>query len=195
MAGRCAQRGGSEDLDPELADAGVAGRRPRRGVLGLPDGHPPARELFERYGRAAVESCFDAIIDNTTRTFRREIPSVIPDGTYTWEDYAEHDGVDPPKLHTQRITLTKSPDDGVPRPGLHRHRAAGEGPDQPLRQLCRRGVPEEVAGAHPAQSGRLAGGDGAAGRQRGRRLDRDALPPLGTLLTPVFPARRMPGRS
>ena len=28
-------------------------------------------ELFERYGRAAVESCFDAIIDNTTRTFRR----------------------------------------------------------------------------------------------------------------------------
>ena len=69
-------------------------------------------ELFERYGRAAVESCFDAIIDNTTRTFRREILSVIPDGTYTWEDYAEHDGVDPPKLHAQRITLTKSSDDG-----------------------------------------------------------------------------------
>ena len=69
-------------------------------------------ELFERYGRAAVESCFDAIIDNTTRTFRREILSVIPDGTYTWEDYAEHDGVDPPKLHAQRITLTKSSDEG-----------------------------------------------------------------------------------
>ena len=37
---------------------------------------------------------------------------MIPDGTYTWEDYAEHDGVDPPKLHAQRITLTKSSDDG-----------------------------------------------------------------------------------
>ena len=31
----------------------------------------------------------------------------IPDGTYEWEDYAEHDGVDPPRLHRQRITLTK----------------------------------------------------------------------------------------
>jgi N-methylhydantoinase B len=69
-------------------------------------------ELFERYGQAAVESCFDAIIDHTTQTFRREILSVIPDGVYTWEDYAEHDGVEPPKLHTQRITLTKTSDDG-----------------------------------------------------------------------------------
>ncbi|WP_433325081.1 hydantoinase B/oxoprolinase family protein [Spirillospora sp. CA-294931] len=63
-------------------------------------------ELFERYGRAPVEACFDAIIDKTTRTFRRELLSTIPDGTYVWEDYAEHDGVDPPRLHTQRITLT-----------------------------------------------------------------------------------------
>ena len=188
VAGRCAQRGGSEDHDPELADAGVVGRRPRRGVLGLPDGHPPARELFERYGRAAVESCFDAIIDNTTRTFRREILSVIPDGTYTWEDYAEHDGVDPPKLHAQRITLTKSSDDGGKLVLDFTGTGPQAGPDQPLRQLCRRGVPEEVAGAHPAQSGRLAGADGAAGRQRGRRpADRDALPRLGRC-SPVFPA-------
>jgi N-methylhydantoinase B len=66
-------------------------------------------ELFDRYGRAAVESCFDAIIDATTSTFRREVLAKIPDGTYVWEDYAEHDGVDPPRLHTQRITLTKTP--------------------------------------------------------------------------------------
>src|SRR4051812_4787274 len=65
-------------------------------------------ELFDRYGRAAVESCFDAIIDATTETFRREVLAKIPDGTYQWEDYAEHDGVDPPRLHTQRITLTKT---------------------------------------------------------------------------------------
>src|SRR5206468_10357042 len=67
-------------------------------------------ELSGRYGRAAVEECFDALIDLTTETFRRELLAKIPDGTYTWEDYAEHDGVDPPRLHRQRITLTKTPD-------------------------------------------------------------------------------------
>ncbi len=69
-------------------------------------------ELFDRYGRDDVEACFDAILDKTTETFRREILAKIPDGRYVWEDYAEHDGVDPPRLHTQRITLTKLPDDG-----------------------------------------------------------------------------------
>jgi N-methylhydantoinase B len=67
-------------------------------------------DLFERYGRGAVESCFDAIIDKTTQTYRREILPKIPSGTYVWEDYAEHDGVDPPRLHAQRITLTKLPE-------------------------------------------------------------------------------------
>src|SRR5262249_14381724 len=64
--------------------------------------------LFGRYGKAQVEGCFDAILDRTTETFKRELLSKIPDGTYVWEDYAEHDGVDPPKLHTQRMTLTKT---------------------------------------------------------------------------------------
>ena len=68
--------------------------------------------LFARYGRDTVETAFDAILDATTETYRREILAKIPDGTYVWEDYAEHDGVDEPKLHTQRITLTKSPEDG-----------------------------------------------------------------------------------
>ncbi len=65
-------------------------------------------ELFQRYGRGQVEGCFDAILTRTTETFRRELLGRIPDGTYVWEDYAEHDGVDPPRLHTQRMTLTKS---------------------------------------------------------------------------------------
>jgi N-methylhydantoinase B len=69
-------------------------------------------ELFARYGRDQVEACFDTILDKTTATFRREILAKIPDGTFVWEDYAEHDGVDEPRLHTQRITLTKVPDDG-----------------------------------------------------------------------------------
>jgi N-methylhydantoinase B len=65
-------------------------------------------ELFERYGRAAVEESFEAILAATTETYRTEILSKIPDGEYVWEDYAEHDGVDEPKLHAQRITLIKS---------------------------------------------------------------------------------------
>jgi N-methylhydantoinase B len=69
-------------------------------------------ELFDRYGRATVEACFDAIIDKTTETYRREILSKIPDGEYVWEDYAEHDGVDEPRLHAQRITLTKTGEEG-----------------------------------------------------------------------------------
>ncbi|WP_345503786.1 hydantoinase B/oxoprolinase family protein [Pedococcus ginsenosidimutans] len=67
-------------------------------------------ELFARYGRADIEAAFDTILDQTTETYRREILSQIPDGTYVWEDYAEHDGVDDPRLHTQRITLTKVSD-------------------------------------------------------------------------------------
>lgn len=73
-------------------------------------------ELFARYGRDQVFAAFDAILDKTTATFRREILSKIPTGTFVWEDYAEQDGVDDPRLHTQRITLTKEetggPDDG-----------------------------------------------------------------------------------
>ena len=69
-------------------------------------------ELFTRYGVATVESCFDAILTRTGETYRREILSRIPVGTWVWEDYAEHDGVDEPRLHAQRITLTRTgPDD------------------------------------------------------------------------------------
>jgi N-methylhydantoinase B len=64
--------------------------------------------LFRRYGAAQVEACFEAILARTTETFRRELLARIPDGTHVWEDYAEHDGVDPPRLHAQRITLTKT---------------------------------------------------------------------------------------
>ncbi len=82
------------DLDAECAACLMGARR--------------LAELFERYGQPAVEACFDAIIEKTERTFRAEILAKIPNGTWTWEDYAEHDGVEPPKLHTQRITLTKT---------------------------------------------------------------------------------------
>jgi len=75
-------------------------------------------ELFARYGREKIEACFDAIIANSTETYRREILTKIPTGSWTWEDYAEHDGVDEPRLHTQRITLTKVGDDEPGGPKL-----------------------------------------------------------------------------
>ncbi|HSK35829.1 MAG TPA: hydantoinase B/oxoprolinase family protein, partial [Actinomycetota bacterium] len=56
------------DLDAECAACLMGARR--------------LADLFDRYGRDAVEGCFDAIIDSTTETFRREVLSKIPDGTY-----------------------------------------------------------------------------------------------------------------
>ncbi len=152
------------DLDAECAACLMGARR--------------MAELFDRYGRDLVEACFDAILDNTTDTFRREILSKIPDGTYVWEDYAEHDGVDEPRLHTQRITLTKVPDEGGRIIIDYTDGSAGQGAHQPLRGLRRRQLPQEVAGADPAQPRRLARPDGRAGRQRGcGAADRDAVSP------------------
>src|SRR5437899_698005 len=68
------------DLDSEVAACRMGAER-----LG---------DLFGRYGWEQVEACFDAILERTTETFRRELLAKIPDGTYVWEDYAEHDGVD-----------------------------------------------------------------------------------------------------
>ena len=142
-------------------------------------------ELFERYGTATVEACFDAIVEATTEAFRRELLSRIPDGTWAWEDYAEHDGVDPPRLHAQRITLTKTSTDGgrlvldftgtspqakgpINTAGLRR------------RQLPQNGWPD------PAQPGRDAGAGGRAGRQRGVVPCWSCASRPGTLLTTVF---------
>jgi N-methylhydantoinase B len=84
------------DLDAECAACLMGARR--------------LSELFDRYGADTVRACFDAIIARTTETYRREILARIPAGTHVWEDYAEHDGVDPPRLHAQRITLTRTAD-------------------------------------------------------------------------------------
>jgi N-methylhydantoinase B len=147
-------------------------------------------ELFTRYGRGTVEACFDAIIAGTANTFRTEILSKIPTGTWTWEDYAEHDGIDEPRLHTQRITLTKV-----------------DGPDSKLIV--------DFTGTAPQAKGPINHcGDYADGnflkkwlapilRNLADTPDRMAeldvnegvvdliemrFPPPGTLLTPVFPA-------
>ncbi len=84
------------DLDSEVAACQMGARR----LAGL----------FERYGAATVDACFDALVRRCADTFRREILPRIPDGTYAFEDYIEHDGVEPPRLHVLRMTMTKTPE-------------------------------------------------------------------------------------
>ncbi len=147
-------------------------------------------ELFARYGRDDVEACFDAILDKTTETFRREILSKIPDGSYVWEDYAEHDGVDEPRLHTQRITLTKVPDDGgrlvidftgtAPQAkGPINH--CGDYADGNFLKKWLAPILRNLADS-PERMAELDVNEGVV------PLIEMRFPPPGTLLTPIFPA-------
>ena len=66
--------------------------------------------LAERYGPDMLEAAFDAMIANCAETIRRELLPRIQDGVYAWEDYIENDGVDAPRLHALRVTMTKTAD-------------------------------------------------------------------------------------
>jgi N-methylhydantoinase B len=167
------------DLDAECAACLMGARR-----LG---------ELFARYGRDAVETCFDAIVAGTTATFRREILSKIPAGTWTWEDYAEHDGVDPPRLHAQRITLTRTASDTPGGPKLILD-FTGTGPQAkgPINHCANYADGNFLAkwlapilrnlADSPERMAELDVNEGVV------ELIEMRFPPPGTLLTPVFPA-------
>jgi len=150
-------------------------------------------ELFARYGRGTVEACFDAVVANTAETYRREILSKIPSGTWTWEDYAEHDGVDEPRLHTQRITLTKL---GADQPGGPKlivdftgTAPQARGPinhcgnyaDGNFLKKWLAPILRNLADT-PARMAELDVNEGVV------ELIEMRFPPPGTLLTPVFPA-------
>ena len=64
--------------------------------------------LFERFGRAQVEACFQAILDKCRDIYRNELLEKIADGEYVWEDYVEHDGVTDPKLHKLVMKMIKT---------------------------------------------------------------------------------------
>ena len=147
-------------------------------------------ELFSRYGRDTVEECFDALIDKTTETYRREILSKIPDGTYVWEDYAEHDGVDEPRLHTQRITLTMDSTRDAPlvldfsgtspqAKGPINH--CGDYADGNFLKKWLAPILRNLADT-PERMAELDVNEGIV------PLIEMRFPPPGTLLTPVFPA-------
>ncbi|WP_433354512.1 hydantoinase B/oxoprolinase family protein [Microtetraspora malaysiensis] len=147
-------------------------------------------ELFDRYGRAAVEACFDAIITKTTETFRRELLTKIPEGVHVWEDYAEHDGVDEPRLHTQRITLTVDHSAEVPltidftgtspqAKGPINH--AGDYADGVFLKKWLAPILRNLADT-PERMAELDVNEGVV------PLIRMVFPEKGTLLTPIFPA-------
>ncbi|GAA1020963.1 5-oxoprolinase [Acrocarpospora pleiomorpha] len=147
-------------------------------------------ELFDRYGRDAVDACFDAIIGKTTETFRRELLAKIPEGVHVWEDYAEHDGVDEPRLHAQRITLTV--DHAAPEPliidftgtspqakGPINH--AGDYADGVFLKKWLAPILRNLAET-PERMAELDVNEGVV------PLIKMVFPEKGTLLTPIFPA-------
>ncbi len=168
------------DLDAECAACLMGARR-----LG---------ELFARYGRDAIEGAFEAILSATTTTFRTELLSKIPDGEYVWEDYAEHDGVDEPRLHAQRITLTKLSDgDGVTGARIvldfHGTSPQAKGPinhcgnyaDGVFLAKWLAPILRNLADT-PERMAQLDVNEGVV------PLIEMRFPPPGTLLTPIFPA-------
>ena len=161
------------DMDAECAACSMGARR--------------MTELFKRYGRDTVEACFDAIIDRTTETFRREILSKIPDGTYVWEDYAEHDGIDPPRLHAQRISLTKADDrliidfEGTSPQAKGPINHAGDYADGNFLKKWIAPILRNLADS-PERMAELDVNEGIV------PLIEMRFPAPGTLLTPVFPA-------
>ncbi|QGN48027.1 hydantoinase B/oxoprolinase family protein [Micromonospora sp. WMMC415] len=161
------------DLDAECAACLMGARR--------------LTDLFARYGRQTVEACFDAIVEKTTETFRREILAKIPDGTYVWEDYAEHDGVDEPRLHTQRITLTKVPDrliidfTGTSPQAKGPINHCGDYADGNFLKKWLAPILRNLADT-PERMAELDVNEGVV------PLIEMRFPPPGTLLTPVFPA-------
>jgi len=161
------------DLDSEVAACRMGAER-----LG---------DLFRRYGREQIEACFDAILERTTETFRRELLAKIPDGTYVWEDYAEHDGVDPPRLHTQRMTLTKRDDRliidfaGTSPQAKGPINHAGDYADGVFLKKWLAPILRNLADT-PERMAELDVNEGVV------PLIELRFPPPGTLLTPVFPA-------
>ncbi len=81
------------DLDSEIEAIRMGARR--------------MEELFERFGKETVESCFQATLDKCRDIYANELLPKIPDGEYAWEDFVEHDGVTDPSLHRLALRMVK----------------------------------------------------------------------------------------
>jgi len=161
------------DLDSEVAACQMGARRLAR--------------LFATYGVETVEACFQALIDRCADTFRREILPRIPDGVYEFEDYIEHDGVDPPRLHVLKMTMTKTAEGivcdltgtGPQARGPINH--AGDYADGLFLRKWMACILRNLADS-PERAAELDINEGICDLLELR------FPPPGTLVTPAFPA-------
>src|SRR3989449_1601683 len=101
---RCAGR--DEETDFEIKSRNRR-RKKMRGPGKFLDKESAIQGLFARFGRQAVEACFQAILDKCRDIYRNELLPKIADGEYSWEDYGEHDGVSDPKLHKLALKMIK----------------------------------------------------------------------------------------
>ncbi len=72
-------------------------------------GEKRLQDMFERYGPQAMRATMEWALDYSEKLMRAEIEK-IPDGTYTFEDYLDNDGIDkdrPVKIHV-KITIDGS---------------------------------------------------------------------------------------
>lgn len=84
----------SADLDSEIQACIMGAKR--------------MEELFQRFGTATVEACFQSIIEKCRNTFRDELMPKIADGEYVWHDYVEREVDGDVKLHKIVLKMTKT---------------------------------------------------------------------------------------
>jgi N-methylhydantoinase B len=86
---------------PANTEADIAAQR-----AGIQTGMRRFHSMLERYGADAVQEGIDALIDYSERHMRAEIER-IPDGTYSFHDYMDTDGVTGKPVRIE-LTVTKS---------------------------------------------------------------------------------------
>ena len=161
------------DLDSEVAACRMGARRLAR--------------LFEKYGAETIETCFQAVIDRCAESFRREVLAKIPDGSYGFEDYIEHDGVGEPRLHVLRMTMTKTPAKivcdltGTGPQALGPINHAGDYADGLFLRKWIACILRNLADT-PERAAELDINEGIC------EVVEMVFPPKGTLISPVFPA-------
>jgi N-methylhydantoinase B len=161
------------DLDSEVAACRMGARR--------------LRGLFEKFGVATVEACFEALLERCADSFRREILPRIPDGVYEFTDYIEQDGVSEKRLHELHMTMTKTADrivcdlTGTGPQALGPINHAGDYADGLFLRKWIACILRNLAET-PERAAELDINEGIC------EIVEMRFPPKGTLVTPVFPA-------
>ncbi len=96
-------------------------------------GERRVRQLIERFGADNIRQAMDMLIVITERKAKAEV-AAMRRGSYTFEDFMDHDGIDLARPVGIRVRLDVRAGPAALR--LHRHRSAGQRAAQ--RAACRR---------------------------------------------------------